>query len=76
MMRVSRKEGQPVSVQQAVDVAMNGTCGIGVVEELSGQLYKLKEIVSLILEALPEGKQLEILNKVHFEVWEKYKEVK
>ena len=77
-MRVIRKEGQPVSVQQAVNVAMNGTCehGTGVVEELNDQLYKLTEIVSLILEALPEGKQLEILNATHFETWVKYKEAK
>ena len=77
-MRVSRKAGQPLEIQQAVNAILMGTCdhNTGVVEELSGQMYKLTEIVSLILEALPESKQLDILNTAHFETWSKYKEGK
>ena len=77
-MRVFRKAGQPVSVQQAVNAILNGACehGEGVVEDLSRQMYKLTEIVSLILETLPERRQLEILNATHFETWSKHEEKK
>ena len=62
---------EPVSAQEVVRLEVGNADGAGRMETLQAKLDKLTEIVGLMLEAMPESKQREVIANLY--EWEEVK---